>query len=368
MTPLTMKTTALFDLAIRHKPWRPRHLRWVLQDLAGTARQPEQDHRTHLRATLEWVCRAQDACRAAGDNGSVAAGWTFKSSWKPASADTTGRLIETLLPAAEYLAWSVLADRAHAMLDALLAQSDDGSAGRIHGLIAGQVQLGHDESLARAVRNGHALADAPMTSIVQDAQAAHAVGIVAGQAGLLDAARRHLDTTLAQQTPCGWFPDAAGPTSTAALASIVRSLIETARLLDHPRAWQAALRAAHGLRSQLRDDGWLAGAFDDGWTPAGSHVCATGLVQLAVCWLRLAQVEQDTCWRDPAWRALTWVKRNQRTHDLVLRGALPDAIPIWAGPAAFSFETLAAKHFADALMMDMVGIAVPPELHGVNHA
>jgi hypothetical protein len=202
-----------------------------------------------------------------------------------------------------------------------------------------------------------------MTSLVQHAQAAHVlavVGIIAGQPGLLDAARWHLDTTLAQQTPCGWFPDATGPVSTVALASIVRSLIETSRLSGDERARRAALRAVQGLRGLLRGDGWLTGAFDDGWMPAGSHVCVTGLAQLAVCWLRLAQVEQDTHWRDPAWRALARVKHNQRTDDLALCGALPDTVPIWAGPATFSFDILGVKHFAGALMMEMVGITIPP--------
>lgn len=367
MSTLTMKPSSLFDLTIRHKPWRPGYLRWVMQDLAGMARQPEQDHRTHMRATLEWVCRAQDACRSSADSGCVAAGFGFGTGWLPASADTTGRMIETLLPAAEYLAWPVLADRARAMLDALLAQADEGSAGRIHGLVAGHVQMGHGESLARAVLSARALAGMPMATAEQYAQAAHALaaaGGLAGQPDLLDAAHRHLEIVLAQQTPCGWFPGPSGPVSSAALAGILRSLIETARLLDDPRAWQAALRTGHGLRGQLREDGGLAAAFDDGWMPVASHVGIAGLAQLAACGLRLAQRTQDSGWRDAAWRALAWIKRNQRTagDDLTLRDALPGAVPIWAGPAAFSFDTLAAKHFADVLMMDMVGIAIPPDV------
>lgn len=358
-----MKPSALFDLSIRHKPWRPRHLRWMMQDLAGVARQPELDHRTHLRATLEWVCRAQDACRAS--SGGVAEGWTFESGWLPVSADATGWLIETLLPAATYMAWPDLAERAHAMLDTLLAQPDGGSAGRIHGLIAGHVQLGHEASLARAVKSGHALAGMPMTSVAHHAQAAHAlaaVGVIAGEPALLDAARRHLETALAQQTPCGWFPASVGPVTTSALAGITRSLIESSCLLGDDGARRAALRAAQGLRDHLSSDGWLAGAFDDGWMPAAAYVSVPGLTQLAGCWLRLAQISPDTGWRDAAWRALAWVKRSQRTSgdDLALRDALPNAVPIWGGPAAFSFDALNAKHFADALMMDMVGIAIPP--------
>ncbi|MHB1213722.1 MAG: hypothetical protein ACYCY9_01940 [Thiobacillus sp.] len=368
MKSFVMKSPVMFDLPMRHKPWLPRYLRWVMQDMGGGARQPEQDHRTHLRATLEWLCRAQDACLGTPASGSVAAGWTFGSGWQPASANATGWLIETLLPAADYLVWPDLTNRAHAMLDALLAKPDEGSAGRIHGLIAGHVQLGHPGSLERAVRSGHALADMPMTSVVQHAQAAHAlvaVGVIAADTFLLEAARHHLQATLAQQTPCGWFTSSPLPVQTNELAGILLGLIESARLLDDADVHLVAQRIARGLRGQLRSDGGLTGAFDDGWMPAASYVCVAGLAQLAVCWLRLAQVTQDAGWRDPAWRALAWIKRNQRTTgcDPDLRAALPGAVPIWGGPAAFSIDALTAKHFANALMMDMVGITIPPETH-----
>jgi hypothetical protein len=361
-----MKPSAMFDLPIRHKPWRPSHLRWVIQDLAGVARQPEQDHRTHLRATLEWVCRAQDACRKTA-SGRVAAGWTFESGWQPASHEATGGLIETLLPAADYLAWPNLADRARAMLDALLAQPDEGNTGRIHGLLAGHVQLGHAACLEGAVRSGHALLEMPLITPEQHARAARAlaeVGTIAADTELLDAARTHLQSALAQQTPCGWFPAATLPVSSRELASILCSLIESARLLDHAPARQAGQLVAQGLRSRLRSDGGLSGAFDDGWMPAASHVCVPGLAQLAACWMRLALVSGDAHWRDPAWRALGWIKRNQRTteSDLPQRDALPSSVPIWAGDCAFSLDTLGAKYFADALMMDMAGIAIPPEV------
>jgi hypothetical protein len=73
---------------------------------------------------------------------------------------------------------------------------------------------------------------------------------------------------------------------------------------------------------------------------------------------------------DDGWRALTWIKRNQRTVSgaPALREALPGAVPIWNGPAAFCFDTLSAKYFADTLMMDMVGIAIPPVAHKVEPA
>jgi len=268
-----MKPSAIFDLPIRHKPWRPSHLRWVMQDLAGVARQPENDHRTHLRATLEWVCRAQDACRKT-DCGLIAAGWSFESGWLPASEDATGWLIETLLPAARYLDWPNLSDRAQAMLDALLAQPDQGAVGRIHGLVAGHVQLGRADSLARAVSSAHLLAAMPFTSPLQQTRAAHALaaaGTVSGDTALLAASREFLQATLAQQTPCGWFPESELPVTTSVLSGILRSLVESARLLDDADTLRAAHRIADGLRVQLQSDGRLAGAFDDGWMPAAKY-------------------------------------------------------------------------------------------------
>jgi hypothetical protein len=188
--------------------------------------------------------------------------------------------------------------------------------------------------------------------------------MIAGDAGLLDAARRQLQAALAQQTPCGWFPDTAMAVSTGKLAGILRGLIESASVLGHDPARQSALGIAQDLRSQLHSDGWLPGVFDDGWMPVASYASVNGLAQLAVCWLRFARLSQDVGWRDPAWRALAWIKRNQRTTGSApaLRNALPGAVPIWGGPSAFSLDVMSAKHFSDALMMDMVGAVIPPEL------
>ncbi|NDP47634.1 MAG: hypothetical protein GZ085_04430 [Sulfuriferula multivorans] len=368
-----MKSATWFDLLLPNKPWRPGKLRWMMQDLAGTARQPEQDPRTHLRATLEWLCRAQDACPTAPGSGWVSSGWSFESGWLPGSIDTTGWLVETYLPAADYLVWPLLENRARAMLDVLLAQPDGTSLGRIHGLIAGHVQLEHANCLERAVRSAHTLLEAPLVSVVHHAQAAHtlaALGILANDTVLSQAAQKYLDAVRSRQTPCGWFAgvSAPRPTTLKELTGTLRSLIELAVILKDQRALEAAHRTAHALRERLCGDGWLAGAYDDGWMPAASHVCMSGLAQLITCWVRLSQLESGATWNDAVWRALAWIKRNQRTEsdDLATRDALPSTVPIWRGPDAFSFESMNAKYFADALMMDRVGITIPSAVRKKN--
>ncbi len=49
-----------------------------MPDLADIRSPAYNDRRTHSRATLEWVCRAQDARCNPNDNGLAAAGFDFE--------------------------------------------------------------------------------------------------------------------------------------------------------------------------------------------------------------------------------------------------------------------------------------------------
>lgn len=345
--------------------WQPRALRWVVADIAGVARQPEQDHRTHLRASVEWLCRAQDSARQDG----LSEGWSFASGWLPATPAATAALVETLWPAADYLVWPELKGRARALCAALLAQPDAASAERVLGLIAAYAQLGETEALDRAAASGRLLLDTPLESPAAYAQAAWALaalGRVAGDRAFSDGARACVARVVGAATPCGWLPDPHLPVSTTQTVTALRGLIEAAHALDDANGLRLAARGARALRDQLEPNGRLAGAHDDGWTPASGHACVAGLARLACVWLRLAQIEGDPAWRDAAWRALAWIKRNQRRagDDLALRDALPSTAPIWGGRAPFRLDSLTLKYFADALMMDMVGVAIPPTEYG----
>src|SRR5512138_1180151 len=122
-----MKPSALIELSLRYKPWHGRHLRLVMQDMAGVARQPEHDHRSHLRGAIDWLCHAQDARCKQLDAG-VAAGWSFEDGWLPSYPETTGYIIETFIAAARYLDRPELVERAQRMIDwELSLQSEDGA-------------------------------------------------------------------------------------------------------------------------------------------------------------------------------------------------------------------------------------------------
>ena len=85
---------------------------------------------------------------------------------------------------------------------------------------------------------------------------------------------------------------------------------------------------------------------------------------MALCWLRLHQITGEEPWREAARKAIDFVKRTQRLEasDAVVRGAIPGSSPIWGAYSRFEFPNWAAKFFADALLMDLTGTALPPQL------
>ena len=167
-----MNPSSLIDLPLRYKPWRARHLLLVLRDLAGPARQPEAEHRSHLRGAIDWLCHAQDMRDGRSDAGGVAAGWSFEDGWLPGYPETTGYIIETFLAAAPVLQRPELVERAGRMIDwELSLQAADGAfpghfgepgshpvifnQGQImHGLVAGYTQLGRQDCLEAGLRAG----------------------------------------------------------------------------------------------------------------------------------------------------------------------------------------------------------------------
>jgi hypothetical protein len=394
-----MKLTELMDIPLRYRPWQPRHLRLVMEDMLGNARQAEHDHRTHLNATIGWLCCAQDARSGRPDEGGVSAGWSFEDGWLPSYPETTGYIIETFLSAAQYLDRPELIERARHMIDWELSLQDADGAfpghfgekgshpvifnqGQImHGLVAGYTQLGRQDCLEAGVRAGNWLAaqqdedgcyrrfehnGVPHVYNTRAIWPLVSIGLLANENALVDAARRNLDWALSQQSSSGWyrtnafFPDREPFTHTIAYA--IRGFLESAVLLGEERYLQSAEHAAKGLMERQREDGWLAGTYDDDWVATASYACVTGVAQMAICWLRLFQITGSSDYREAAAKAITFVKRTQRIEDNddIVRGAIPGSAPMWGAYSRFEFPNWAAKFFADALMMDMGNTAVPP--------
>jgi len=394
-----MRLNDLLTLPLRYQPWRPRHARLILADLIGREAQPQRDHRAHLGAAIDWLCRAQDVRDGEPDAGGVSAGWSFEDGWLPSYPETTGYIIETFLAAASVLDRPELIDRARRMIDwELSLQQPDGAfpghfgepgshpvifnQGQIlHGLIAGHTQLGRADCLEAALRGARWMAaqmDAdgcfrryehngvPHVYNTRATWAFLAVGLMRSEAALVDTARRNLDWALTQQTESGWYatnafvPGRSPFTHTIAYA--IRGFLECGVLLGEPRYIDSALKAARALARVQRDDGWLAGTYKDGWQPDARYACLTGIAQMSLNWTRLAQVTGDDGLRTNARTALAYLKTTHRLADPddAVRGGIAGSSPIWGDYSRFEYPNWAAKFFADALMMDMADIAIPP--------
>ncbi len=393
-----MNIIDLARLPLRYKPWRPRHLSLVW-DSVRSVTTPAQGHRVHLAATIDWLCRAPDVRDGQADAGGVSAGWSFEDGWLPSYPETTGYIIETLLAAAQLLQRPELVPRAQRMIDwELSIQLPDGAfpghfgepgsrpvifnTGQImHGMVAGYTQLGRAECLASAVRAGHWLADQQDgdgcfrrfehndTPHVYNTRATWPLlttGLIAGERRLVDAARRHMDWALTQQTASGWFATNAfvpwRSPFTHTIAYAIRGLLEAGVLLGESRYLGAALKAGRGIAAVQRPDGWLAGTYRDGWVPDAAYACLTGIAQMSLNWTRLAQASGDDSLRAHARSALAYLKTTHRLEhpDPAVRGGVAGSAPIWGDYSRFEYPNWAAKFFADALMMDLADIAVPP--------
>jgi hypothetical protein len=250
----------------------------------------------------------------------------------------------------------------------------------MHGMVAGYTQLGRQECLQAAVRAGHWLRqlqdadgcwrrfehnDIPHVYNTRATWALLATGLLAADQELVDSAQRNLDWALGQQTASGWFAANAFTLDrspfTHTIAYAIRGFLESGVLLGEERYLQAALTAARALANVQRQDGWLAGTYKDGWVADASYCCLTGLAQMSLNWIRLAQISGEQDLRAPARAGLDYIKTTQRltASDAAVRGGIAGSSPIWGDYSRFEFPNWAAKFFCDALIMDMSDTSVP---------
>ena len=397
-----MNIVKLASLPFRYRPWQPRHARLIAADIFRTAGGQQLDHRTHLQAAIEWLCRAQDARDGKCDAGGVSAGWSFEDGWLPGYPETTGYIIETFMAAADMMQRPELVQRAERMIDwELSIQLDNGAfpghfgepgsqpvifnTGQImHGMIAGYTHLGRMDCLESAVRAGHWLRlqqdgdgcwrkfehnSVPHVYNTRATWALLATGLLARDSDLVMAAKHNLDWALAQQTESGWYesnafvPNRSPYTHTIAYA--VRGFLESGHLLGDERYLDSARKAGKAIADVQRGDGWLAGTYRDGWLASAGYCCLTGLAQMSLNWIRLAQITGDDTFRGHARSGLAYVKSMQRLDDPddAVRGGIAGSFPIWGDYSRFEYPNWAAKFFSDALMMDMSDTLVVPQIN-----
>ncbi|NOQ14485.1 MAG: hypothetical protein GQ583_08440 [Methyloprofundus sp.] len=387
-----MSLTKYLGLPFRYKIWNPLHIQLILSDLIKP-NQAIHDHDTHLKAAINWLCRAQDIRDNERDNGGVSAGWSFEDNWLPSYPETSGYIVETFVAAAELLEQQELLERANRILDwELSIQNQDGSfpghfgeasskpvifnTGQImHGMNCGYQQLARRECLESAVNAGKWLITqqdedgcwrrSTHNGIIHtyNTRATWALlqtGLLAKEQALIDAATKNIDWALTQQLDNGWFDNNAFTTGaepfTHTIAYAIRGILECGLLLNKHEYIESAAKAAKALASLQKADGSIAGTYTQNWETSAYYVCLTGLAQTSIIWSRLVQTGNSPELQENIDKALSYLKQKQHINNngSVNDGAIAGSFPLWGRYSMFEYPNWAAKFFADALLADKI--------------
>ena len=362
----------------------------------------EETNDAPLAEAIEWLIRAQDATPDDGFSRAYSLTWNpyfAAAGWQPSYPETTGYIIPSFYSAARWLGRVELANRAtRAARWEIAVQLPNGAVqGGVIGqkrtpaiFNTGQVILGWlaalEESGDSAFEDAVHRASNFLVSVESDgvwvsgnsdfarkdataynARAAWALaeaGRVLHQPRYKDAAARILNTIGATQHENGWFPncclnDPANPLLHT-LAYTVRGLLEGGRVLEDDRMIRRAARAATVLAESVREDGWVAGRFDNKWKPAADWSCLTGEAQMANNWMRFRDITGDESWTQPVPRVLRFLKtrQNRTSLDRGFRGGIAGSSPLHAEYGRYEILNWATKYFIDALMRHAGGKSV----------
>jgi len=337
---------------------------------AGVAQTPVRN----MLAAEDWLCRAQDASREGG----VSYGYTFGRGWREPYPETSGYIVPTFLRLATLRDPSYRA-RARRIVDWLLRiQNADGSYANsrygpegivfdtgqvLFGLVCAWRQHAEEAVLAAARRAAQWLCevadelDTPHTYNTRSAWALLEMDAIEHDDRRMAVARANLDWAVESQRPSGFFEHCAFRAGrlpfTHNIAYATEGLLEAGVRLQEGRYLTAAKRAADAALMHLRSDGFLPARISVDGRAGSITCCLTGNCQLAVVWARLAELEGDDRYRDPACRALDYVMATQdlASNNDGVRGGIAGSHPVWGPYAPLTFPNWAAKFFIDAMWM-----------------
>ncbi len=345
------------------------------------------DNRTHLKAAINWICRAQDMT----DDGGVPAMFSLLQGWTGSYPETTGYIIPTMFDAANVLQRDDLRERAIEMADWLITcQDDDGSfpgmfvgaftgprvfntGQTIFGLLRTHEETNDDQYLTVATKAAdwlcniqdpdgawrkHTLNNIVHTYNVRTAWALAELAKTTNSDRCKNAANANALWTIGQQNEHGFFnyntfcPDEPN-TNLHTLLYALRGLLETGQLLDNPDYINHATRTADALHDLWQQNNHLSGAFHDDWSTAATWRCLTGEAQLVIAWTRCDQILNQTSYQNAATDLLERIKSAQLVDEtnLDLFGGLTGCYPVNGGYERYCLVNWAAKFLADAFII-----------------
>jgi hypothetical protein len=371
-----------------------KHIKQLIKDKLGAAVYPVGSIEAHLKGAADWLLVAQ---QATPDDGVAHSYDVRQGAWNASYPETTGYVIPTLYDYARLYDAPAYAEAARRMAiwESEIQMADGGvRAGTMSAEIVaptifntGQVLFGwakawletRDErfkdSLARASDWLVAAQDedgawrrfsSPFTtSKLNSYNTRSAFGLVRayealGEERWLAAAVRNVEFVLARGFANDWLPDNCllkmedESALTHTIAYSIRGILEVGAAAGRQDFIERAVRMARLVAARQREDGALPARYLPDWKTRVNWTCVTGNSQMAINWLRLAQLTGDASLKEPAIRANRFNMSIQdlATADANVRGALKGSHPINGEYMTWRYPNWATKFFMDGLMLE----------------
>jgi hypothetical protein len=181
-----------------------------------------------------------------------------------------------------------------------------------------------------------------------------------GEERYLRAAIKNADWTAGRAFANGWLPDNCllklpdDAALTHTIAYSIRGILEVGAAAGRDDLIELAVKMAKAVAARQRLDGALPARYLPNWKTTVDWTCVTGNSQMAINWLRLAQLTGDEAFKEAAVRANRFSMSIQdlTTEDVNVRGALKGSHPINGEYMTYKYPNWATKFFMDGLMLE----------------
>ena len=370
------------------------HIKQLIKDKFGASVKPPQPIEVHLKAAADWLLRAQ---KGTPDDG-VAHSYDIRAQkWLASYPETTGYIIPTLYDyatlykAPEYAAaarkmteWESdiqMADggvRAGTIDAEIVAPTIFNTGQALFGWAKAYLETGDERFKTSLIRASDWLVAAQdddgawrrfaspfTTSKLNSYNTRSSFGLVRafealGDARYLAAGVKNVEWTVARTFPNDWLPDNClgsnedGSALTHTIAYSIRGILEVGLAAGRPEFIERAHRMAKQVALRQRADGALPAYYSPQWETKVAWSCVTGNAQMAINWLRLAQLTGDSALISHARRANRFNMSIQdlETGDANVRGAIKGSHPVNGGYMTYRYPNWATKFFMDGLMLE----------------
>ena len=355
---------------------------------------PDEDH---LRETVHWVCRAQDATGYGGVSGVYS---TIRG-WAPPDPLSTGQIIPTILRCASSSGSRDLNERAALMGEwEVSAQLPCGGVRKSMGsekeplvFNTGQAILGWTE-LYKALKAERFLNSAKVAADwlvdiqdndgkwarytydnlphTHDSQTAHALfelGHITGNKKYMNAATKNVAWILPERKDNGYFAHMGHKTceapNTVMIGYTFNGLTRCLSYLGDGGMKKAVMDSvlkgveAIMLRYELKKKHhssipmYLPATLNEAWRSKDTYSCLAGNAQIAILFFELFLLNKDGRLLNAGLKLNDQIKATQRLYCLNdgIRGGVPGSFPVWGKYFRFSYPSLSAKFIIDSIMI-----------------